>query len=261
MLAEQYSASLIKPLPISSVPNIPEGYFRSKLFVTTSTSNPVMAAASPLLSLMDRLGLSPTLPALDSIRDNIEHELRAFHSRLTTHAYTHEFSVIALYLLSATIDELLSKNYTRLFNEPATFKAFTPPSQDGIGAEHRFFDIVERIKQHTNQYLDILELAYYCLIMGFEGELHIRADGRQTLDNLIEELHQLIQSHRVHQPYQLFHERPHKISQSISRTPLAIVALLTISILLGTYVISNLLIEHQAKRLITQHAVFLNMDT
>ena len=55
-----------------------------------------------------------------------------------------------------------------------------------------FFGIVTYIKQRPNQYLDLLELAYYCLITGFEGEQHGKADGRQTLDNLIEELYQLI---------------------------------------------------------------------
>ena len=253
MLAEPYSASLVSRFTIPNTYLVPQGYFRSKLFVSSSTSNPLVAAASPLLSLMERLCLSPTLPAIDVIRDNIEHELFAFHSRLAGQEYANEFIVIAHYLLSATVDELLGKNYLRLYNQPAEFKAFTPPSQDGSEPQSRFFEIVNFIKQRTNQYLDMLELAYYCLIAGFEGEQHLRSDGRQTLDNLIEELYQLIQQHRVNKPSRLF-----KAHESVSRAPknykpVIIAVLLALGLLTTGYIGSHTLLEHKAKTLLLGH--------
>ena len=145
MSAEPYLASLVSNFTVSDTPRIPKGYFRSKLFVTSSTTNPLVAAASPLLSLMERLSLSPTLPKIDDIRDNIEHELCAFHSRLAGQQYASEFIVIADYLLSATVDELLGKNYLRLYNEPAEFKSFTPASLDNIEPQSRFFEIIDFI--------------------------------------------------------------------------------------------------------------------
>lgn len=135
MLAEPYSASIVTRFEVPEASLVPTGYFRSKLFVSSSTTNPLLAAASPLLSLMERLCLSPTLPAIGSIRDNIEHELLAFHSRLTSQKYASEFIVIANYLLSATVDELLGKNYLRLYNQPAEFKAFTPHHK--MGQSHK----------------------------------------------------------------------------------------------------------------------------
>lgn len=253
MLVEPCSALNVSRFTIPDTHLIPQGYFRSKLFVSTSTTNPLVAAASPLLSLMERLCLSPTLPAMDSIRDNIEHELFAFHSRLTSHAYAQEFIVIANYLLSATVDELLGKNYLRLYQQPAEFKAFTPPSQDGSEPQRRFFEIVDFIKQRTNQYLDILELAYYCLITGFEGEQHLRTDGRQTLDNLIEELYQLIQQHRVDKPYRLFKAQTTVAREPTNHKPIVMAALLALGILVTGFVGSHALLEHKAKLLLLEH--------
>lgn len=252
MFAELGSASLATRFAVPDTHLQPQGYFRSKLFISTSTANPLIAAANPLLSLLERLCLSPTLPTIDVIRENIEHELFAFHSRLTSQEYAHEFIVIANYLLSATVDELLGKNYLRLYHQPAEFKAFTPPSLDGSEPQSRFFDIVNFIKQRTNQYLDMLELAYYCLIAGFEGEQHLRADGRQTLDNLIEELYQLIQQHRVHKPSRLFKAQEHVPRESQDHKPIIMAVLLVLGVLAMSYVGSHILLEHKANTILLE---------
>src|SRR5665647_1453632 len=113
MSAENYSASLVSRLAVQHPYRIPQGYYRSKLFTVSSTTNPLIAAAGPLFSLLERLSVSPTLPSIGNIRDNIEHELHAFYSKLARLHYSDELIVIANYLLSATIDELLGKNYNQ----------------------------------------------------------------------------------------------------------------------------------------------------
>ncbi len=253
MLTESCSSLPATRITVPDAPRIPQGYFRSKLFVSSSTTNPLVAAASPLLSLLERLCLSPTLPEISCVRENIEHELYAFHSRLASQQYASEFIAIANYLLSATIDELLGKNYLRLYNQPAEFKAFTPASHDNAEPQSRFFEIVNIIKLRINQYLDILELAYYCLISGFEGDKHLRADGRQQLDNLIDELYQLIQEHRVNKPHRLFREQASVERKVTNHKPVVLVSLMTLSLLVFSYIGSNSLLEHKAKTLLLGH--------
>lgn len=262
MFAEPLSVSLVSQFSVSKPKQIPEGYYRSKLFIASASTNPLVSAAGPLFSLLERLSISPTLPPVNQIRDNIEHELEAFQSRLTSQQYAEEFIIIARYLLSATIDELLGKNYIRLYGKPAEFKAFTPLSDDQVEPQRRFFDIVHYLKERAVQYLDLLELVYYCLIAGFEGEQHLAPNGRQVLDELIEELYQLIQQHRVYQPYQLFPEqaraqtfpvKPHK--------PLVIRALLTAGLLTTVYLASHVWLEYKAKTVLRNHIVFTPMDS
>ena len=248
MSAALCSTSLISQLVVPGAIQAQPSYYRSKLFRNSSSSNSFLTAAGPLFSLIERLGTSQTLPPIESVWDNLEHELKAFRSRLSLLKSADEHAVIAQYLLSATMDELLGKNYLRVHDKPAEFHAFTPLSQDDIGPERRFFDIIEHLKTRPNQYLDLLELAYYCLISGFEGEQHLHTVGRQTLDNLIEELHELIQQHRVSKPLRLFTE-PQQTTEPVrvDHKPWIKAIGITLSLLFGAYLMSQVLLENKAK--------------
>lgn len=254
------SALLVKTLPLPCIQDARLAYFRSKLFVVPFANNPLLAAAGPLLSLLERLCLSSSLPPVNHFRENIEHELRAFHSRLHGHHYAEELTAIAHYLLSATIDEMLGKNYLRIEGRVAQFQAFTPLSSDNIGPEQRFFDVLHHIKEHPNQYLDLIELAYYCLIAGFEGKEHLNPNGRSTLDNLIEELFQVIQEHRVNKSHHLF--RDIKKSAPIPESPKALLtaAILSLSFLVAGFFVSGILLENKAKTVQLSHPIIAALD-
>lgn len=260
MAAEHFSASLVSRLSLSGNQQMPQGYYRSKLFVAPFTTNPLVAAAGPVLSLLERLCLSPSLPPVNSIRENIEHELRAFHSRIQGKTYAEELDVIAEYLLCATIDELLGKSYLRLHGQAALFTAFTPASHNGVGPEERVFDIIDYIKERPNQYLDLLELAYYCLISGFEGKQHGQTDGRQILDNLIEELYQLIQQYRVNKTHQLFKEQNKTAQATKNYKPVLAVCGISLSLLVAGYFVSYALLENKAKLLQSGHLLMAKVD-
>lgn len=260
MTAESTSASLVSRLAVLDKIRVPQGYYRSKLFTTSTTSNPLVAAANPLFSLLERLSASPSLPPIERIRDNIEHELCAFYSRVRSEKYAEELILIAQYLLSATIDELVGKNYLRLNGEPAEFKSFTASSSDDVGPQRRFFEMLDYLKDRTHQYLDLIELAYYCLILGFEGEQHLRPDGRQTLDNLIEELYQLIQQHRVHKPLRLFKQPSKPMPKKPPKTNLMITCFLVSGLLTSMYFVSHALLEHKAKAVLENHIVLAKLD-
>lgn len=249
MRRSMMSVSELTTLSVPRSMPIPSGYFRSKLFTTHSTNNPLIAAASPILSLVERICVTPTMPKVEDIRSHIEHELLAFQSRLIHQKYAEDTIAVAYYFLCATIDELLGKNYLRLFGSPPDFQAFTPTSQDGLGPEHHFFVLITHLKERPTQYLDLLELAYYCLIAGFEGEFHVKADGRQALDHLIEEIHQLILQHRAHKVRPLFKTQHKETTPSKHQKPIILISLAAIFVLFLTYVGSNSLLERQAKHL------------
>jgi hypothetical protein len=67
-----------RPFTLPLAIQTPAGYFRSKLFSSNAASNPLVAAASPILSLLERLCISQTLRAIETMRENLEHELFAF---------------------------------------------------------------------------------------------------------------------------------------------------------------------------------------
>lgn len=260
MTAEHYPTSLVSRLAIPEQNQIPQGYYRSKLFIAPLSTNTLVAAAGPLLSLLERLCLSPSLPPIDNIRGNIEHELFAFHSKLSASNYSTDIISIAQYLLSATIDEILGKSYLRVYNEAAAFKSFTPLTSDGAQPQQRFFEILVYIKERPNQFPDLIELVYYCLIAGFEGECHLKADGRQILDNYIEELYQIVQQYRFNKPHRLFTENtvPQTVEKSYKATLITVAV--AASIVAIAFLTSQIVLENRAKTVLFGHTQLAIMD-
>lgn len=261
MTAEHYPASLVSSQIVDPGTLLaPRAYYRSKLFIGPFSTNALVAAAGPLLSLLERLCLSPSLPAIEHIRNSIEHELLAFHSKLHASQYPENLIGIAYYLMSATIDEILGKSYMRVYQTAAEFQAFTPLSPDNCQPQERFFEILNYVKERPNQYLDLIELIYFFLIVGFEGQYHLKADGRQALDNHIEDLYQIIQRHRFNQPHRLFSEDPlpkiiKKSYKTVILTAIAAVVVITLA-----FFTSHILLENKAKKVLFGHSQLALLD-
>lgn len=253
MTLNTYSSSLVSRFELANLQRQPEGYYRSKLFMISTSTNPLLSSANPVFSLLERIGLSSTLPSIESIRDSIAHELYAFQSNLARKNHAEELVMIAHYLLCATVDELIGKNYLRVVGTPVEFVAFTPLSNDNQGPQELFFEIVNHLKEKTHQYLDLIELAYYCLITGFEGEKHMLTDGRQVLDNLIEELHQLINQHRVHKPNLPLREKIMPLPMQTNHTSILVVALITAGIIFSMWYSSYAWLNHKASGILLKH--------
>ncbi|MGL5741473.1 MAG: type IVB secretion system protein IcmH/DotU [Legionella sp.] len=262
MTVEHYPASLVSHRSVDSgTMLIPQGYYRSKLFIAPFSTNALVAAAGPLLSLLERLCLSPSLPPIENIRDNIEHELLAFQSKMDASKYPVDFIAIAHYLMSATIDELLGKNYMRVYQITAEFKAFTPLTQDDALPQFRFFEILNYIKERPTQYLDLIELVYFFLIVGFEGHYHLKADGRQVLDNYIEDLYQIIQKNRFSQPKRLFNENPMPKTVKKNYKAIIITAVAAITVVALAFFSSQYLLENKAKKVLFGHSQLALLDS
>ncbi len=253
MATEHYPPSIVSRLKNTGTSIVPEGYYRSKLFIAPFSANVLVASAGPVLSLLERLCLSSSLPPIEQIRDNIAHELHAFYSKLRASQYSADLINIAYYLLTIAVDELLAKNYLRLYNTAPEFKSFTPLTNDDIAPQQRFFELLNYFKERPNQYLDLIELIYFCLIAGFEGIYHLKADGRQSLDNHIENLYQIIQQYRFNKPHRLFNENP--IPKIIKKSYKAsILTLLSIVGLVAVlFLTSQILLENKAKSVLFGH--------
>lgn len=261
MTTEYYPSSLVTThIANSGALSVPQGYYRSKLFIAPFSTNVLVAAAGPLLSLLERLCLSPSLPPIENIRDNIQHELLAFQSKLGSTQYPAELVGVAHYLMSATIDEMLGKSYMRVYHMTAEFKAFTPLSNDDAQPQERFFEILNYIKERPNQYLDLIELVYFFLIVGFEGRYHLKADGRQSLDNHIEELYQITQHHRFNKPHRLFNEnRLPKIVKKNYKAAIVTV-LIAVTVVSLAFFTSHVLLENKAKAVLFGHSQLALLD-
>lgn len=225
-------------------------YYRSKIYSIIDDLSSFVAAASPIFSLLDRITLSHNLPLPEKILPNLEHELKAFCSRLNgqPHCLVAHNS-LAYYMLTATVDEILARNYLRLYGSVIEFQAFTPLtySEEEVGV--KFFSILELLKQKTTEYLPLIELAYYCLMAGFEGQYNGRPDGRQKLEAEIDILFQIISQYKPASAVDLFDRIKQEKHYEKSYHQIVLIGSIILGIMFICIYLSQMAIEHKANSL------------
>lgn len=180
-------------------------YYRSHLYTSYQGINPLVTAAHPLLSLIDRIQLSRAIKTSSDFYSNLQYELNVFKNRALSEGYDEETIFISHFLLTATLNEILVN-----YNANDSFKQLMPPGNE---AEHlnddpneKFFQIIDKIIDKPDHYLDLLELIYLCLSLGFEGKY--KGKDNDELKSIVEKLYQTIDKHRSHHTKQLFEDVP-----------------------------------------------------
>lgn len=182
-------------------------HYRSKLYTSKAGVNPLVAAAQPLFSILERINLSDKPPELTTLQANLSHELHAFMTNAETTEHMKEIILVARYLLCATIDEVIEKAYLKnvknqIIDQTALrFKKITalqeiPSSTELASPDVYFFQILDNAMNKPDFYLDVIELIYFCLITGFEGKYRLDPNGKQNLENLLDRLYQIIQEQK-----------------------------------------------------------------
>lgn len=159
-------------------------YYRSRLFTAQAGVNPLVTAAQPLLCLSERLRSSDT--ELSDINSHIEHELKAFESRATQFNYPRETIVLARHIVSVVLNEFL----------------------EHYQSENHFFEILEKAKTDPANHIDLLELMYICIRLGYQGQYQYLENGRVTLEDVCDELYHLIRKQRGDDKIELFIKPP-----------------------------------------------------
>lgn len=185
-------------------------HYRSKLYTSKIGVNPLVTAAHPLFSILERINLSEKPPELSALEANLSHELQAFMTKASTSEHMDETILAARYLLCATIDEVIDKAYDKHaiidVNETAEDSASHLIEKENapLSGETHFFKILDKAMTKPDFYLDVIELTYFCIITGFEGKYRRDPNGKQQLENLLDKLYQIIQNQKPATPEKLF---------------------------------------------------------
>jgi type VI secretion system protein ImpK len=198
--------------PIDQHSQIGRTHYRSKLYTSKIGVNPLVTAAHPLFSILERINLSEKPPELSSLQENLSHELQAFMTKVSTSEHAEETILAARYLLCATIDEVIDKAYRDHAEEPEDIlpalevheDSVTEVPNEKISPDTQFFLILDKAMSKPDFYLDLIELTYFCIITGFEGKYHSAPNGKQALENLLDSLYQLIIAQKPPSPEKLF---------------------------------------------------------
>jgi type IV/VI secretion system ImpK/VasF family protein len=231
-------------------------HYRSKLYTSKAGVNPLVAAAQPLFSILERINLSENPPDLNLLQANLAHELQAFMANATSTEHIKEMIFVARYLLCATIDEVIEKAYNKR-KEALAFEKLTalqeiPDSTELASPDVYFFQILDNALHKPDFYLDVIELIYFCLITGFEGKYRQDPNGKQTLENLLDRLYQVIQEQRPSAAEKLFVSMaPNRRFAFTKAFPWRWITIAFVGILISGYVLVSYQLNQHASHMLT----------
>lgn len=155
-------------------------------------SNPLIAGSFSLLSLVPKLRNLPFHNAINELQERLIGEIKGFENRALQKGASPNQVENSKYLLCSLIDETV-------LNTPWGSKSgWGHNSLSSLffrkmwGGEE-FFQILNRLKQQPAQNLNLLELAYICLSLGFEGKYRHSSNGLPALEKERQDLYLLIQ--------------------------------------------------------------------
>ena len=157
--------------------------------------NPLVDAAAPLLDLVAQLRATVSHPDPTGLRDHLIQEVAAFEATARSRGIAESVVLPARYVLCSLLDESVKGTpwgSESVWSNQGLLITF---HNEAYGGE-KVFVLLERLMAYPAGNLDMLELMYLCLTLGFEGRYRVRDRGRDQLEDLRERLYQMIRSHR-----------------------------------------------------------------
>lgn len=228
-----------------------DGFYRSRIYTSKVSINPLAAASDPILTLVATLQNSIYPEDREKFLANLSHEVCAFEHHAKMANYPIDTITNARYLLCCLMDETIAltspwgKDNGWLHNNLLSIF-----HQENYGGEN-FFAIINQTLENPTINLHLIELAYICLNLGFTGKYRNTDDGAAIITNLTSNLYQIINQHRsALADHNLFvtettpaepPEQPASISKYLSKTKqlIAIAIIASVLIVGASYLVIN----------------------
>lgn len=164
-------------------------------FRTTVGLNPLVNAASTLIAVFEKTRQSMSHPDVGGLHQRLVNEIRDFEVRARDQGVKQEVVLSARYLMCTVLDEAVLNTPWGSESAWAQRSLLTVFHSETSGGEKCFL-ILDRMRQNPAENLDILELFYICLSLGFEGKYRLAGRGRDQLDQIREELFSIVRRYR-----------------------------------------------------------------
>ena len=157
--------------------------------------NPLLQAASPLLIMMGKLRTSLSNPDIGGLRRQALEQMREFEDRARAGGCANETVIAARYVLCAALDEAVLSTPWGGQSEWGGQSLLVTLHRETWGGE-KFFDMLERIGGDPARHIDLMELQYICLALGFAGKYGAADRGHTRLAEIEADLYRRIREHR-----------------------------------------------------------------
>jgi type VI secretion system protein ImpK len=164
--------------------------------------NPLVKAASPLLILAGQMRGTLAAPAVGDLRKHVLEEIRRFEERSAAAGVASEVTRAARYALCASLDEAVLSTPWGAQSDWAQQTLLVVLHREAWGGE-KFFEMLDRISQDPERHIDLMELQYLCLALGFSGKYQVVDRGHTRLAEVQQDLYRKIRAQRGTPPADL----------------------------------------------------------
>jgi type VI secretion system protein ImpK len=195
---EQAGAALGTRTPGMSFPKDGVAYSKLKNFEYQYGPNELLKSASEVFAIHYQLMHGDFSQEVERLRALLSDALVKFEMRAQQQGLGKPIIKSAKYVLCAFIDEaILNAHWSRQSNW-ATRSLLSQWFNETWGGE-TVFKVRQFCIENLNEYIQVLELIYICLSLGFRGKFALSEGGDTQLDRIKRETYQLIRDMGHHQ--------------------------------------------------------------
>ena len=203
----------------------------------SASLNPLVSAASPLLSAAPRIRAMVQHPNPAGLKDALADGIRKFEAQARAEGLPNEQVIAARYILCTLLDESAASTPWGGSGVWANQSLLVLFHNETWGGE-KVFQLMSKLAENVPANRNLLELMYVVLAFGFEGRYRVLNDGRAQLESLRVRLSQMLRGNRADADKSLsprWEGVPVKVARLRDGLPMWVVASLAGLVLLGAY--------------------------
>ncbi|MEM1432641.1 MAG: type IVB secretion system protein IcmH/DotU [Pseudomonadota bacterium] len=163
--------------------------------IASSGANPVLAAATSLLTIASQLRRTPQYDDTVGLFTKLSAAIKQFEADLASQRYPPQSISIARYVLCGFLDEAIL-NTPWGSQSGWSARSLLAEFHNEVYAGEKIFELLERMSTDPAQQIDLIELIYVCISLGFQGRYRQTAEGMQRLEQIRLDTYALIARYR-----------------------------------------------------------------
>lgn len=160
-----------------------------------SGENALVNCASTLISLMIKLSASVMQNDVAQLKHKLKDEIKQFEINAARAEISNDTILQARYVICTSLDETVASTpwgQESNWSQQSLLSLFHGETWGG----EKFFLLLERLLKEPAKNLNILELMYICISLGFQGKYRVLDNGYAQVEHLREDLFRQLRSLR-----------------------------------------------------------------
>jgi len=199
--------------------------------------NKLVSCSSILLGVFSSLKNTMTHNDESGLYSRLVNEIKLFERHAKDEMLQPEIILASRYILCAMLDEAILNTPWGSSGQWSQHTLLSTFHNETAGGE-KFFLLLDRMREMPSENIEILELMYLCLSLGFEGKYRLIHNGKEQIELIRDELFSLIRNFRGEFERDLsfgWHGSEHTKSTLTQYVPLWVIASVFASIMFFSY--------------------------